>query len=56
MVCGGLGWFAVVWGGLRYFDGALLLWWQFYVIITNMLVLTSDNEFPRCALYIEDDI
>ena len=22
MVCGGLGWFAVVWGGLRYFDGA----------------------------------
>ena len=23
MVCGGLGWFAVVWGGLRYFDGAV---------------------------------
>ena len=22
MVCGGLGWFAVVCGGLRYFDGA----------------------------------
>ena len=22
VVCGGLGWFAVVWGGLRYFDGA----------------------------------